>query len=292
MAQATFKTKDLTAVVGDNAADGPHRAGYNGLWSLRHASCPRDLFVPGIAGMNLEHVFNGETDDTSQEVFFEPRHAPMELRKLSDQEAELHQPPTPTFHVESWTKFTFRDPDIIDMEFRCVAHQHVFRRGYMGLFWASYIHAPEDKSLYFWGGPEGQGPGWTQLCTQWHNDQSTVRHRNDKLELTFRPENRPSLFRSLSKLRFDLPLFYGRFQEHVWIVMFDRAEGIRLTHSPSGGGFDAERKTSNPAWDWQYIVPNPDVMKPYGFKARALFRPRCSREEVLELYRSWSGNKG
>lgn len=46
--------------------------------------------------------------------------------------------------------------------------------------------------------------------------------------------------------------------------MFDRADGIRMSHSPSGGGNNAEYQTTNPAWDFQFIVLNYDVMKPYG----------------------------
>ena len=46
------------------------------------------------------------------------------------------------------------------MTFRCRPTQHVFRRGYIGLFWASYINAPDDKSMYFRG-----TAGWLQLCT-------------------------------------------------------------------------------------------------------------------------------
>src|SRR5439155_26870416 len=154
MAHETFKLRDITAVVGDNAADGPQRAGYNGVWSLTHKTGRRSLFVPGIAGLNHEHIFDGETDDSSIEVFFEPRHAPMELRKLSDNCAELHQPPTPTFHLERGTRFTFVEPHYIDFHYRCIPRQHVFRNGYIGLFWASYIDAPEDKSIYFVGGLE------------------------------------------------------------------------------------------------------------------------------------------
>ena len=33
---AALKAGDLTAVIGDNSADGAHLAGYNGVWSLRH----------------------------------------------------------------------------------------------------------------------------------------------------------------------------------------------------------------------------------------------------------------
>src|SRR5207249_596977 len=97
---------------GDNGAAGAHLAGYNGLWSLVHRTEPANLFVPAVAGLNFEHIFDGDQidKDKARTIFFEPRHAPMTFRKISDTEAELHQPPTPTFHLESWTRFTLAAP--------------------------------------------------------------------------------------------------------------------------------------------------------------------------------------
>ncbi|MFW6124613.1 MAG: hypothetical protein ACOC46_00585 [Pirellulales bacterium] len=288
MGHATYRVGELTATIGDNAGHEQHRSGYNGVWSLRHATGTRSLFVPAYAGLNHEHIFDGQALD-SPEVFFEPRHAPMTFRRISDREAELHQPPTPTFHLESWTRFTLAEPHYLDMHYRCVAHQHAFLRGYIGLFWASYINAPRDKSMYFLGtqGSDGGEPLWMQFCTQRHDDESTVRHRGDRFELTFRDDYRDALFRNFSPLRYDVSLFYGNFEEHVWIVMFDRAAGIRITHSPSGGGLNAQRRTTNPAWDLQFLVPDYDVNRQYGFRVRTVLRPRCSRAEVLEEYRRW-----
>jgi hypothetical protein len=284
---STLKAGDLTAVVGDNSAEGGHRAGYNGVWSLRHAAGARSVFVPAVAGLNLEHIVTGEHLDGDSKLFFEPRNAPMSFKQMGESEAELHQPPTPTFHVESWTRFRLVAPHYLDMNFRCVAHQPVFTRGYLSLFWASYINAPADKSMYFLGGLEGQKNLWTQFCTQWHNDQSTVRHRDDTFEMTFAPGSRDTLFKSLSRFRFDQPFFYGNFDDLVWLVMFDRAEGIRFTHSPSGGGANAALQTTNPAWDFQFLVPKPEVMKEYGFRVRTVLRPRCSRAELLVEFQKW-----
>jgi hypothetical protein len=215
VAHDTFKAGDLTAIIGDNAASGEHRAGYNGVWSLTHRTQKRNLFVPTVAGLNFEHIFDGSKRDTdgSSKIFFEPRHAPMTFRKVSDTEAELHQAPTPTFHLESWTRFRLVAPHYLDLRFRCVATQHVFAHSTIGLFWASYLNAPLDKSLYF------RGAGmWHQLCTQRHNDQSTVRHRDDTLELKFDAEMRDSLFRNLSPLRFEDPFYYGHYHGHVFAV--------------------------------------------------------------------------
>ena len=286
MASETFTIGDLTAVIGDNeTGEGEkHRAGYNGIWSLTHKSEPKSIFIPAVAGMNLEHIFDGETLDLKGEtkIFFEPRNAKMTLKKLADHEAELHQPPTPTFHLESWTTFTLRKPDIIDFAFRCKATQHVFKRDYIGLFWASYINAPDDKSMYLRG-----KNGWLQHCTPAHDTLSTVVHEANKFDLTFAEGHRSCLYRHFSPLKYDLPFFYGNFGKHMLIVMFDRSENIRLTHSPSGGGFNKEAETTNPAWDFQFIVPKYEVMKEYGFRARLIYREKCSRDEVLKEYERW-----
>lgn len=290
MTHATFKLGDLTAIIGDNSADGGHRTGYNGVWSLQHSASQRSVFVPAVAGLNLEHIVSGEHLEDGK-IFFEPRHAPMTFKQISEAEAELHQPPTPTFFVESWTRFRLVAPHYLDMSFRCVPHQHVFPRSYLSLFWASYMNAPADKSMYFLGGLDAQRNQWTQLCTQWHNDQSTVRHRNDDFEMTFPAGGRDTLFKSLSRFRFDQPFFYGNFDDLVWLVMFDRMEGIRLTHSPSGGGANTTLQTTNPAWDFQFLVPKPEVMREYGFNVRTVLRPRCARAELLAEYRKWREEK-
>jgi hypothetical protein len=283
---ATLNAGDLTAIIGDNSADGGHRAGYNGVWNLTHSAGSRSLFVPAVAGLNLEHIVSGEHLE-DQKTFFEPRNAPMHLTQISEHEVELHQPPTPTFHVESWTRFRLVAPHYLEMDFRCRAHKHVFPHGYMALFWASYMNAPEDKSMYFRGGLDGQKDLWTQLCTQWHNDQSTVRHRDDQFEMKFAEGSRETLFKSLSRFRFDQPFFYGHFDDLMWLVMFDRSEGIRLTHSPSGGGGNAELKSTNPAWDFQFLVKQPEVMKEYSFRVRTAVLRRCSRSEVMAEFARW-----
>jgi hypothetical protein len=284
MAHATFRAGDLTAVIGDNSAAGEHRAGYNGIWGLTHRTEPVNLFVPVVAGLNLEHIFDGDKSDhdDSGKIFFEPRHAPMTFRKVSEVEAELHQPPTPTFHLESWSRFKLVAPHYVDFHFRCLARQHAFAHNYIGLFWASYINAPEDKSMYF-----RDGKLWQQLCTQRHDDESTLRHRDDKIDLKFSPGFRDALYRNLSPLRFEEPFFYGHFRRHVFAILFDRTTGIRMTHSPSGGGVNAEAQSSNPAWDFQFLIPRYDVNTEYSFRARLVYRERCDRGEIQREYADW-----
>jgi hypothetical protein len=284
MASDTFSAGDITAIIGDNASEGMHRSGYNGLWSLTHKKEEANLFVPTVAGLNLEHIFDGQTLDAKGEnkIFFEPRNAPMEFKKVSATEAELHQPPTPTFFLESWTTFKLVAPHYVNFTFKCRPTQHIFKGGYIGLFWASYINAPDDKSMYLRG-----KNAWLQHCTPAHNAMSTVPHEKDTIELRFSRDHRDCLYMNYSPLRFEQPLFYGLFREMTVIIMFDRTQGIRLTHSPSGGGFNAQRETSNPAWDFQFIIPKYEVNDDYGFKGRLVYRPKCSRADVLKEFEDW-----
>ena len=286
MAYGTFRYGDLEVEIGDNASRGHHKSGYNGIWSLKHSSSDRSLFVPTYAGLNHEHIFDGATVGGSN-VFFEPRHAAMTFQQTGELEAELHQPPTPTFQLESWSRFRLTAPHYIDLEYRCVARQHVFDFGYIGLFWASYINAPEDKSMYFHGSIAPERPSWMQLCTHRHNDESTVRGHEDKIDLEFLPGYRECLYNNFSPMRFDLPFYYGMFGNHTFIVMFDRSQSIRFSHSPSGGGYNRTLETTNPAWDFQFIVPDYEVNEEYGFKLRVVFREKCTRSDILEEYQQW-----
>jgi hypothetical protein len=285
MAHDTFRAGNLTAVIGDNEGYGKHRAGYNGIHELIHRDEPTNLFVPVVAGLNLEHIFDGDRDLRNRDnakIFFEPRQSPMAFKKLSDSEAELHQSPTPTYKLESWTRFKLVAPHYIDFTFRCRATQHVFQHKYIGLFWANYINAPEDKSMYFRGHKH-----WQQLCTPQHNNQSTVVHRDNKFDLTFSPVAGETLYKNLSPLKFDEPFFYGSFRKMLFLLMFDHSDGIRFSHSPSGGGDNAQLQTTNPAWDFQFIIPAYEVMRDYGFSARAVYRERCSRDEIVREFNDW-----
>ena len=66
--------------------------------------------------------------------------------------------------------------------------------------------------------------------------------------------------------------------------MFDRNDGIRFSHSPSSGG---PPSAPNPAWDFQFIIPKYEVLGKYGFRARAVYRERCSRDEVVKEFQTW-----
>jgi hypothetical protein len=92
-----------------------------------------------------------------------------------------------------------------------------------------------------------------QLCTQAHNDESTVLAHEDDFELTWEAGSHDALFENFSRIRFAKPLNYGNVDGPVYIMMFRPGNGIRMTHSPNAGGTNKGFNTTNPAWYWQFI---------------------------------------
>lgn len=282
-----FSMLGLECIIGDNAELGVHSARYNGIFQIVTPEQPDSPFVPAYAGLNLEHYFDARPRPADNDVFFEPRVAPMTYRRIDDRTAELYQPPTPFYGVESWTRFVLEEPWYIDMNYRCIPRKEVFEGGFFGVFWASYIHAPLDKSIYFLGeGSTLDSPRWEQLCTQRHGLHSSVRAENDSLDLPF-PESGDMLYANLSPLRYAAPFFYGRFRDHVLIFIFRPGPVIRFAHSPSGGGRTPRGDAANPAWDFQLIVPDYEVNREYSLSMRLVYKPWVDRTAVLEEVRKY-----
>ncbi len=284
--RAELSVPGLRCVIGGNGAWEAHREGYNGIFLMESGGGGDTPFVPAYAGWNLEHYFDGRPGQEDRKIFFEPRNAPMTFRRVDAATVELHQPETPYWGVESWSRFTLREPHFVDFEFRCTPHKPV-QGGFLGCFWASYINAPEDKSIYFLReGATLDAPQWTQFCTMAHNRDSTILPEGDAPEMVF-PESGTTLYNSISPLRRGPPLFYGRRGGSVLIFLFEPSAHIRFSHSPSGGGRTAAGDDTNPAWDFQYLIPGAEQGKEYGFRARLVCKPWKDRADVVAEARAF-----
>ena len=67
----------------------------------------------------------------------------------------------------------------------------------------------------------------------------------------------------------------------VLAYMFRSDRGIRFSQSPTGGG------ELNPAWDFQFIVPDFEVGREYSFQVRLLYKEFAGADDVLEEYKLW-----
>ncbi len=277
---------DLTAVVGNNEAYGEHRAGYNGLHSLTSVHDRENLFAHGIAGLNLEHLLDGR-DMPEADDYFEPRRQPMELERLGERSAQLHQMATPTLAVQSLTTFTLTPPHYVDVEIRLALREDRLRFGYLAGFWASYIRAPEDGAMHFPGRSrdETMGEGWQRLATREHNDHSTVCHVGMEPELENELTSRESLAYNYSHLAFTRPFFLGRRGRMVFAMMFDRSDEVRFSHSPTGGGMTGERV--NPAWDFQFVMQDCPLNVEQTLRARMVYKPWVDERDIVQEFERW-----
>ncbi len=279
-----LKRGDVEAVVVDNSPVDDdvlpgHRGGYSGVGSLKHARRRENLFVPAYAGLNFEHCHDGTMQ--AREVLFEPRHAPMELRRIDEHTVDLYQTETPHYRVESCIRYAMLPDGAIEMTVECVPRGKTWKHGYLNLFFASYIHRPESPDVHFFGfdenDPAGATPKWIRGVTPTHGVLSTHRARGDDRVFAHDDEFSLSLVFNYSRHRYAEPWYYGVSHGMALVFMFRARDDVRLTQSPSGGG------EGNPAWDFQWFIEQPEVGRVYRFVMRAMYVPFESQEQIVQV---------
>jgi len=254
-----------------------HRAGYSGVASLAHAERSENLFVPSYAGLNFEHIHDGTVQE--RDVLFEPRRAPMEIRRIDRHTVELYQEPTPHWQLESWLRYELLDDGVIEMTLECVPRGRTFKNDYIGLFFASYIHQPQSLDIHFMGRPadsEDSTTQWIRGVTPAHGELSTHRAADDNRSFSHDDEFPLTLVFNFSDYRYDEPWYYGVSDGMALVLMFRPRDEVRLSQSPSGGG------KGNPAWDFQWFVPDYEVGKRCRFVMRAMYLPFESPEQLVK----------
>ena len=270
---------EVTAILVDNAAvDLPelpgHRAGYNGVASLVHRNRTTNLFVPSVAGLNFEHIHDGTSEGLKEK--FEPRKFPMELRIVDRHTVEIYQPPTGNWKLESCGQYALLEDGTIEYTFECIPRAGGYRNGYIGLFWASYIQSPEDKAIYFKGRlrKSDAASAWIKGVTPEHGIDSTHAPAAFPDAVKVDADFPLTLVNHPSRYVYAEPWYIGVSHNMAYVQMFRARDRIWLAQSPSGGG------RGNPAWDFQWFIPDYKVGEAYGFRMRAAYLPFESLEQV------------
>ncbi|HUT95459.1 MAG TPA: hypothetical protein VMY37_38750 [Thermoguttaceae bacterium] len=269
----------VEAVVVDNRAVDDdvlpgHRAAYSGIASLKHTKRRENLFVPSYAGLNFEHIHDGTVQD--RKTLFEPRNWPMELRRIDEHTVELYQGPTPHYGLESCLRYGMLEDGTIQMTLECIPRRRSFVNGYVGLFWASYIHSPESLDVHFKGHGADEPPAsrWIRGVTPAHGVLSTHVATDDDRTFAHDPKFPLTLVFNRSDYRYAEPWYYGVSHGMALVFAFRPKDQVRMSQSPSGGG------EGNPAWDFQYLIPDYEVGRRYQMVMRAMYVPYESAEEI------------
>lgn len=291
--QVRIQTGKLTAVIADNEAYTPtHRAGYNGVAELRLGGAAEpNLFVPFYAGLNLEHIFNGDAETFGWDIF-EPRRAPMHLRRISTRQVLLEQERTEHWPLRSQVRFELRG-DAVDLTYLATPLKDVWRKhGYIGVFFASYIQSPADMSIQFIGRSRpGHGdatPRWIKHLPEKHGVAANHRPAGSTWDPSFDEGFKISLASGSSDFEYVYPFYFGRSGDNVLIHLFERPQAggeLRFAQSPSGGG------TGNPAWDFVYFRRDYEVGREFSFRVRTVYRRFTNEEDIVRLYERWAGEK-
>jgi hypothetical protein len=287
---AILKRGDVSITVVNNEAvdneDLPgHRAGYSGIGRIRHRNRDSNLFVPAFSGLNYEHIHDGTPQE--RKVLFEPRNWPMELRRIDRHSIDLYQSPTPNFKLESCLRYELLEDGVIQMTLECIPRAKTFTNGYIGLFWASYIHQPDSLDIHFpgWEGigdksiPQLPKPGMVRGMTPNHGILPTHIGLKDYRRFRHDPKFPLTLVFNKSRHRYSEPWYYGVSHGMGFAQVFREKDSIRLTQSPSGGG------RGNPAWDFQYFIPGYKVGQRYQMVMRAIYHPMEPKAEFLKTVR-------
>ncbi|MDA8967690.1 hypothetical protein N9F76_00205 [bacterium] len=288
-----LKRGDVSVIVADNnAIDIPelpnHRAGYNGIASLKHTRQAKNVFVPSIAGLNFEHIHDGTKAHLAEK--FEPRKFPMQLRRIDQYTVELYQAPTGNWKLESCGRYSLLPDGTIEYTFECIPRANDYSKGYIGLFWASYINKPEDKAIHFKGRRKDtdQSSHWIKATTPSHGVESTHQPSGTTNTIEVDADFPLTLVGNLSNHEYVDSWYYGVSRTMALAFMFRPQDEIWFAQSPSGGG------NGNPAWDFQWFIRDVQVGKSYGFTMRAAYTPfdgRSSLEKSTQSHRATLRNQ-
>jgi len=279
-----LKRGEVTAVIVDNQAVNNellpnHRAGYNGVASLTHQQQPNNLFVPSFAGLNFEHIHDGTLAVVKEK--FEPRKNKMQLRVIDEYTVELFQSATKNWQLESCGRYHLLEDGTIEYTFECIPNTKEFKQGFIGLFWASYIHGPKDKSIWFQGKAADSTDQlhWIKGISPKHGVKSTHPPAG-KLPLFSVHKDFPlKLVNHSSNFVYQKPWYYGVSHGMAFVLMFRPQDKMWFAQSPTGGG------ANDPAWDFQWFIPDYKVGEAYGFVMRASYLPFKDRQQLEKATR-------
>ena len=280
MTNARIKSGGLSASVSPR---GSH--GWCGLDRLAHADDTADWLVrPAIT---LEHYL-GVPLDAPEYIEYEPFASQRSLRKVRKNGCSLHYGPQDCSQVTCTIDYQVVEPHYVDTTVEVLTERDRWPHGYLGLFFATIVEAPAYSGVTFRGFDSslelGRHNPWIYFNGYGGKPGLTVHPSGVSRPELGRPTDPPDVYYySDSSIRFVEPFFFGRVNDMVFGVLFrgcDR-ERVRFTVNPLSG-------FGSPAWDFFWIIEDPEPDQMYTLPFRVLFKPFVSGEDILTEFRAYA----
>jgi hypothetical protein len=71
------------------------------------------------------------------------------------------------------------------------------------------------------------------------------------------------------------------------MVLFDQADTIRFAMWNFIQNEAGQADPHSPAWDWQFVIPQPELNQTYGYRARIIIEPFQGEPQLWRHYRQW-----
>lgn len=266
----TFEVGDIRVVIGDNYSHGgSDRSSYTGIHHWSHAKWSSNIFNPRYAG-----------------VIGIRRSCAIE--KLGEDGAMISVESGDQRVTES---YTVKPPHYVD-------HVATFMTNATTSYWndTCYMNGPSDPGIYVL-----QTDGnWVRHFSETHGDRSSIAPASwtekefppiKQVDDSPYPHGGSGFHEGFCDLRFDpkYPIWYGRFDDMVFVVMMDRKLGDYFVPfmSPSGGGFSEEFQRTNPAWDYRSHMRDLIPGREATVRSRLIFKPFVSNDDILAEYEAW-----
>lgn len=294
----TMASASLNGDVRDNAGNTGRQG--NGLNPLYYVAFPgQNVFRDDHVGLNFEHVFNGVAADRGRSRF-SPRTDPCRISASSEDSTALEWPAEgSSWNAACQATFTMRD-DAIDLAFSIVPHEPVWGQGYLAMMWASYMNHARERAIHFYGRDKGR-EGWVAFGEDTGDGFETGTIRWDGAEPLPYEEGAEALnIVEHPTKTFLLPFFYGLVDGDgraetaddtlAYVMMFDQRESIRFAVWNFIRDHEDRPDPASPAWDWQFVVRNPNVGGEYGYRARLCVLPFTDAESLRREYETWAAS--
>ena len=271
-----------------------HGSGFTPL-NLKHYS-GANLYRDDAVGLNFEHIFNGAAEQHDISMFT-PRRDPCHLKHLAGNRYEVYWPSEGSkWGMKARMDYDFSEESQVDLTFDCTPTVDMYSQGFAAMMWASYMQRAHDRKIHFWG-TDGDRTGWVAFGEDTGNDfeVGTVSHSTVP-DLPFEEESQTLNLIEHPTKKFITPFYYGlidgdhdldtRGDTLLYLVLFDQTDSIRFA---MWNFFTDETGTPDihsPAWDWQYVIRDPEVGHCYGYRTgggKGIYGKRTGVGRVSEM---------